>query len=200
MDGDGTPTGSRSPLAGRLLVAEPALADPNFARTVVFLIEHSADGALGLVLNRPGPVEVRDAVPAWAAYVADPTVFVGGPVTPEGALCLARARPGRTFLSGDGRSVGPLQAISPTLGVVDLHGDPSELTDDVGALRVFGGYAGWHAGQVEAELMAGGWFVLDGRDDDVFTENPDHLWRAVLARQSGELRARAFFPEDPSVN
>lgn len=193
-------------LRGHLLVAEPTLEDPNFRRTVVYLIEHSADGALGLVLNRPGDVPVGEAVPTWAPYVEDPDrIFVGGPVSPEGAICLARCR-----------SEGPLESlfehapeidptavfkpITPTIGAIDLHGDPSDAPAGVTALRVFAGYAGWSGGQLELELEAGGWYVLDAEDDDVFTDHPERLWRDVLARQRGSLRSMAFFPEEPRWN
>lgn len=188
-------------LSGHLLVAEPALRDPNFSRTVVYLIEHSAGGALGLVLNRPGQVTVRDAIPSWGTYIAgDERVFVGGPVNPEGAICLARAADGSTFPPVDDDEPAPLRPITPTIAVVDLHRDPSDVPSGVSELRIFGGYAGWSGGQLEGELAAGGWYVLSAADDDVFCPEPAVLWHDVLRRQPGELRSRAFFPEDPSVN
>lgn len=182
-------------LQGRLLVAEPMLRDPNFHRTVVLLLEHHEDeGALGLVLNRPGDLAVRDAVPSWAPYVTGiDRIFVGGPVTPEGAVCLVR----RPSESGPAEIV---RHLTPTLGVLDLHADPSDAPGDISALRIFGGYSGWSAGQLESEMELGGWLVLDPVDDDVFTEEPDSLWRRVLQRQPGELRARAHFPDDPMWN
>lgn len=193
-------------LRGHLLVAEPTLEDPNFRRTVVYLIEHSEDGALGLVLNRPGEVPVREAVPAWAPYVEDPDrIFVGGPVSPEGAICLARCRSEGAVESlfehaPEADPTALFKPITGTIGAIDLHGDPSDAPPGVTALRVFAGYAGWSGGQLEYELEAGGWYVLDARDDDVFTEHPERLWRDVLRRQRGSLRSVAFFPEDPSWN
>jgi len=193
-------------LRGHLLVAEPTLADPNFSRTVVYLIEHSESGALGLVLNRPGDVPVHQAVPAWAPYVHGAgTVFVGGPVSPEGAICLARcpsAGPVDSLFEHDA-DVDPTALFKPittTIGAIDLHGDPSDAPSGITALRVFAGYAGWSGGQLELELEAGGWYVLDAEDDDIFTDHPDLLWREVLHRQSGSLRSVAYFPLDPSVN
>lgn len=193
-------------LRGRLLVAEPALDDPNFRRTVVYLIEHGEAGALGLVLNRPGDVRVGDAVPTWAPYVSGPdTVFVGGPVSPDGAICLARcpsAGPVDSLFAhdDDGDPTAIFRPISPTIGALDLHGDPLDAPPGISDLRVFAGYAGWSGGQLEAELAAGGWFVVDALDEDVFTDRPDELWRRVLARQPGPLRAVAHHPADPRWN
>lgn len=181
-------------LRGRLLVAEPTLADPNFHRAVVYLIEHGTEGALGVVLNRPGDLAVRDLVPTWAPYISDPaTVFVGGPVSTEAAICMARCPAGTespVWTPIDGGE----------LGVIDLHADPSDAPDGVQGLRIFGGYSGWGAGQLEAELAADGWLVIDADDDDVFSEQPENLWRWVLSRQRGPVRRFAAFPADPSLN
>ncbi len=189
-------------LRGRLLVAEPTLADPNFHRTVVYLIEHSPeDGALGIVLNRPGHVPVGEIVPDWAPYVSAPDqVFVGGPVNPEGALCLARRSSAGPGPDDDVDPPPVFRPITTSIGAIDLHRDPTDAPDGISALRVFAGYAGWSPGQLEGELDLGGWYVVGATDDDVFTDHPDRLWRDVLRRQRGEVRAAAFHPEDPSVN
>lgn len=199
-------------LRGRLLVAEPTLLDPNFHRTVVYLIEHSESGALGLVLNRPGEVPVREAVPAWAPYVdGDGPVYVGGPVSPEGAICLARCRstgPRESLFEtiddaedgADGDPTAIFKPITSTIGALDLHGDPSDAPAGIQGLRIFAGYAGWSGGQLELELESGGWYVVDAEDEDVFTDRPEDLWRRVLRRQPGSLRAIAFYPEDPAAN
>lgn len=193
-------------LRGRLLVAEPTLDDPNFRRTVVYLIEHSEGGALGLVLNRPGEVPVHEAVPVWAPYVDGiEYVFVGGPVSPEGAICLARcpsAGPQESLFEGTPEHEPDelFKPITTTIGAVDLHGDPSDAPGGISAMRIFAGYAGWSGGQLELELESGGWYIVDARDDDVFTDRPEQLWRDVLARQRGALRAVAFHPDDPRVN
>ncbi len=180
-------------LRGRLLVAEPTLADPNFHRTVVYLIEHSDDGALGVVLNRPSETPVHSVVPTWSPYVSDPkTLFAGGPVSPDAAIGLGRCEDG---------TASPLWTpLSDGVGVLDLNGDPLDAPAGVTGLRVFAGYSGWSAGQLEAEMAMDGWFVLDAEADDVFAESAEALWRRVLARQAGPLRRFAPFPEDPSVN
>lgn len=193
-------------LRGRLLVAEPTLDDPNFRRTVVYLIEHGDGGALGLVLNRPGDVSVADAIPTWAPYVDGiDTVFIGGPVSPEGAICLARcpsAGPLESLFehSAEADPTAIFKPITTTIGALDLHGDPVDAPPGITDLRVFAGYAGWAGGQLEGELAAGGWYVVDAADEDVFTERPKELWRTVLRRQRGALRAVAHHPEDPRWN
>lgn len=180
-------------LRGRLLVAEPTLADPNFHRSVVYLIDHSDDGALGVVLNRPSDTPVGEVVPTWAPYVSDPgNVFVGGPVSPEAAIGIARCD------GGDDSSLWT--GLSDGLGVLDLNGDPLDAPAGVTGLRIFAGYSGWSAGQLEGELILDGWILLDTEPDDLFAESADALWKRVLARQEGPVRRLASFPEDPSVN
>lgn len=184
---------STTSLRGRLLVAEPTLADPNFHRTVVYLIEHSDEGSLGVVLNRPTETPVHAVVPTWSPYVSDPKiVFTGGPVSPDAAICLGRC--------DDGDDSPLWTSLGAGVGVVDLNGDPTDAPAGVTGLRVFAGYSGWSAGQLEMEMEMDGWFVLDAVADDIFAESADALWRRVLARQDGPLRRFAPFPEDPSVN
>jgi putative transcriptional regulator len=181
-------------LSGRLLVAQPHLLDPNFHRTVVLLLQHSDEGALGVVLNRPSDVDLAEAVPGWADHGANPArVFGGGPVVDEGsAICLARARQGI-----DGEVFKPLHG---ELGTIDIGRDPAEVGAHVDEIRLFAGYAGWTAGQLETEIEVGGWWVLDARHADVFTADPEHLWQAVLGRQPGHLAWFAFYPPDPDLN
>jgi putative transcriptional regulator len=178
---------------GRLLIATPNLEDPNFSRTVVLMLEHNDEGALGVVLNRPTPGTLDEPLPAWSRLAADPAVvFVGGPVQPESAIGLAR----RTDL-GDTDGFAPLFG---DLGTVDLDRDPDDVRPPIDRVRVFAGYAGWGPDQLDAELAADGWFVVDAHPDDPWSANPPTLWRAVLKRQRGQLRMFADFPVDPSAN
>jgi putative transcriptional regulator len=180
-------------LQGRLLVAEPKLVESAFHRTVVYLINHDEDGALGVVLTRPGSLPVEEVVPGWGAHVSQPDVlFIGGPVTPEAAICLGRC-PG-------GSASSLWRGLEGEIGVVDLNGDPLLAPDELCDLRVFAGYAGWSPQQLESELEMDGWFVVDTEPSDLFTPEPETLWHDVLARQTGPLRRYAPFPEDPSVN
>ena len=180
-------------LKGRLLLANPAMPDPNFHRTVVLVLEHSVDGAVGVVLNRPTDTAVGGALPRWGDLATDPPVlFAGGPVEPSAAICLAEVS-GTVERESWRRVLGEL-------GTLDLSADESSASEGVRGLRVFAGYAGWAAGQVEAELEAKGWFVVDAQPGDVLSARPAQLWNAVLRRQGGWLAALAAFPAAPSVN
>lgn len=180
-------------LAGKLLVATPGLLDPNFRRTVVLVLRHDDDGALGVVLNRPVAVPTGEALPAWHDAVTPPaTLFQGGPVGLDGALGVATLVPGASSEAVD-PLVGPF-------GLVDLDADPADALSGVTGVRVFVGYAGWSGGQLEAEVAAGDWYVLDARPGDLTTPEPGLLWRRVLRRQGGALAIVSTFPEDPSLN
>lgn len=179
---------------GSLLVASPTLRDPNFARAVVLLLDHGEEGAVGVVLNRPSHMAVGEPLPQWRDRAAEPAVvFVGGPVARGSAICLARS-------DGDERSEG-WQPLFDRLGTLDLgRGGPGDVGVAIDRLRVFAGYAGWASGQLEAEIAAGGWFVVGASPADVLGPEPEGLWRAVLRRQGGLLAAVASFPAELSVN
>jgi putative transcriptional regulator len=181
-------------LTGRLLVATPALRDPNFERTVVLIVAHEDGGALGVVLNRATEVQVSEVLGNWGGLAGEPAVvFEGGPVQPEAAICLARARPGVGELAGFSR-------VSGTVGTVDLSSDPETMRKDLIGVRVFAGYAGWSPGQLEGEIDSGSWFVFDALPGDAFANRPDDLWSMVLRRQGGLMAAVAHFPADPTLN
>jgi putative transcriptional regulator len=178
---------------GRLLVATPTLEDPNFFRSVVLVLEHNVEGALGVVLNRPSETEVGEALPAWESLAASPpVVFVGGPVAPSAAIGLARAH-----FSDVADGWAP---VSADLGTVDLGRAPTDLDVRVEQLRVFAGYAGWTAGQLDAEVAVDGWFVVDAEPGDPFAPEPARMWSAILRRQPGRLAVFANAPPHPSVN
>ena len=185
------------PLKGRLLVATPTVGDPNFAGTVVLMLEHSDEGAMGVVLNRPSDIEVSDHLPGWTEVVVPPSVvFLGGPVSPNAALCLARvdADLDRAAM-GDG-----FDPLVGQVGTVDLSLDPGHAAPGVAQVRLFAGYSGWASGQLEAEIAEGGWFVVDADPCDALSPVPDDLWRDVLRRQDGTLSLFADYPPDPSMN
>lgn len=181
-------------LVGRLLVATPALKDPNFERTVVLLVAHEPGGSLGVVLNRATEVAVGEVLEGWGSLAGDPSVvFEGGPVQPEAAICIARSR------STSGRVDG-FNRVSGAVGTLDLSQDPQTIQDKIIGVRVFAGYAGWDEGQLEAEIETGSWFVFDALPGDAFVNRPDDLWPMVLRRQGGLMAAVAIFPADPSMN
>ncbi|MFE4455289.1 YqgE/AlgH family protein [Streptomyces sp. NPDC056796] len=202
-----------SSLTGRLLVAAPALADPNFDRAVVLLLDHDEEGSLGVVLNRPTPVGVGDILASWAGLGGEPdVVFQGGPVSLDSALGVAlipgdegpfpgsRPRPGP-----GGRSPGPAapvgwRRVHGAICLVDLDAPPELLAAALGSLRIFAGYAGWGPGQLETELTDGAWYVVESEPGDVSSPRPENLWREVLRRQRSELAMIATYPDDPSLN
>ncbi|GAA1186650.1 YqgE/AlgH family protein [Streptomyces hebeiensis] len=182
-----------SSLTGRLLVATPALADPNFARAVVLLLDHDGEGSLGVVLNRPTPVDVGEILAPWGELAGEPgVVFQGGPVSLDSALGLA------VIPGGD----GPLgwRRVHGAIGLVDLDTPPELIARALGSLRIFAGYAGWGPGQLESELREGAWYVVESEPGDVSSPRPEGLWRAVLRRQRGKLAMVATYPDDPSLN
>jgi putative transcriptional regulator len=177
---------------GRLLVATPELGDPNFDRTVVLLLEHTAEGAVGVVLNRPSETPLAEAGADWGgwdAFAAPPgVVFVGGPVARTAVIAVARA-----FSE---KIEGFQPVLGDFVGIVDLTAEP----EGVEAVRLFAGYAGWGGSQLEAEISAGGWFVLDALPSDPLSDEPEDLWAAVLRRQGGRIALFAACPPDPSLN
>ncbi|MDK1473827.1 YqgE/AlgH family protein [Streptomyces sp. 549] len=180
-------------LTGRLLVATPALADPNFDRAVVLLLDHDEEGSLGVVLNRPTPVGVGDILEPWASLADDPgVVFQGGPVSLDAALGVA-VIPGAEGPKGWRRVHG-------AIGLVDLEAPPEKLAAALGSLRIFAGYAGWGPGQLEDELAEGAWYVVESEPGDVSSPSPERLWRAVLRRQRSELAMVATYPDDATLN
>jgi putative transcriptional regulator len=180
-------------LKGRLLVASPQLGDENFDRSVVLVLEHSDDGALGLVLNRASGLEVVDPLPEWHRFTSHPeVVFIGGPVSRNSVIALAR-------VDAELPS-GAWEQVLGSVGVLDLTRDPDAIGAAVGDLRVFAGYAGWGPGQLEDEIGAEAWYVVAGEPADAFTQQPERLWRDVLARQPGDLARVALVPADPRLN
>ena len=180
--------------AGMLLVATPVLLDPNFAETVVLMLDVDEGGALGVVLNRPTGVPVADVLDPWGEIVAEPEVlFQGGPVSTEGALGVALLR------DKDDSPVG-FREIEGRLGVVDLD-TPVELVDgSLEGMRIFAGYAGWGSEQLAAEIEEGSWYVVPAEARDAFRVDPSDLWREVLRRQPGELAWHSTRPLDPELN
>ncbi|CAG7624152.1 YqgE/AlgH family protein [Actinacidiphila bryophytorum] len=188
-----------SSLTGRLLVATPKLADPNFDRAVVLLLDHDAEGSLGVVLNRPTPVGVGDVLQHWAALAVLPqVVFQGGPVSLDSALGLAVV-PGEPR-PAEGVELLGWRRVHGAIGLVDLEAPPELLAAELGSLRIFAGYSGWGPGQLERELVDGAWYVVESEPGDVSAPDPERLWRSVLRRQRNELAMVATYPDDPSLN
>lgn len=172
------------PGPGSLVVAHPAMDDPNFARTVVLLLAHDdTEGSMGLILNRPqqGSGPENSIIAPWLVSSPHPrTVFRGGPVQTDGFVCIV----------SDPESPAGVQSID-FMSQEPLEGLPH---------RMFRGYAGWSPGQLADEISAGGWIVVDSAPGDAYSTDPFVLWHDVLARQSGPIAALAKVPVDPGLN
>ena len=172
------------------------MVDPNFARTVVLLLDHDQDGALGVVLNRPTDVAVADVLPAWGGHASPPdVVFHGGPVGTNAAL-------GVMQVTGTDLPVGfrAMFGGAPTTGLIDLDTPVELLAGGFDGLRIFAGYAGWGPGQLESEIDEGGWIVADSEPGDLTRPGSDSLWAEVLERQGGTVALLARYPADPTLN
>jgi putative transcriptional regulator len=177
-------------LRGNLLVAGPSLVDPNFHRTVVLVGHHDEAGAVGVVLNRESEVEVAEAVPPLAGLVEPGArLFFGGPVETQAAVVVA------DFEHPERANVVAFESI----GFLPEETDANEL-GGLRRARVFAGYAGWGAGQLEAEMEEGSWIAEPAAADDVFTEDPAELWSGVLRRKGPRYRLLATMPPDPEMN
>ncbi len=176
---------------GQLLVAGPAMYDPNFRRTVILVGEHSRDGAMGIVLNRPSEASVAEAVPGLVALAGeDGPVHVGGPVEPAGVTVLAE------FDDPDDAATILFGAVGFAAGDADM----ALLAGATGRVRVFAGYAGWAPGQLESELERDDWILAEPDPEDVFSIETIGLWSTVLRRKGGRFELLARMPLDPSVN
>jgi putative transcriptional regulator len=174
---------------GQLLVAGPALLDPNFHRTVVLVCDHDENGAMGLVLNRPSPIPADQAIPELELGPEE-KLWVGGPVQTTAVVVLA------DFASDE----QPALRVDGDVGLVLPEADLERVATAVRRARAFLGYAGWGPDQLEGELERDDWIVADFAPDDAFTEDPEHLWSKVLGRKGGQYALLATMPPDPSVN
>ena len=161
-------------LKGQLLIAAPQLVD-YFRRTVVLVLEHTEEGAMGVVLNRPTDTAVAEAVPELAELAGeDALVHAGGPVDPNAVLAL-----------GDVDGTPELLA-------------PEDTNRELRRVRVFAGYTGWAPGQLEGEIEEEAWITTPAAPDDPFAESD--LWPEVLQRKGGSYALMATMPVDPSLN
>lgn len=178
-------------LRGRLLIAGPTLTDPNFARSVVLMAAHGEEGAMGVILNRPATTTVGEAVPDLVELTGgEEPVYVGGPVQRQAVIVLAEF--------DDAEMAGEL--ILGDIGFAGAESDFGELASAVRRARIFAGCAGWAPGQLEAEIERDDWIVEEALPGDVFSEDSEALWSAVLERKGGSFALLARMPLDPSLN
>ena len=182
--------------AGTLLLAGTDLIEPTFRRTVIYIVEHNDGGTLGVVLNRPSETAVYNVLPQWAKMTAKPkTMFIGGPVKRDAALCLGVLR-----IGADPTGMPGLRHVTGRTVMVDLDAEPDEIAPLVEGVRIFAGYSGWTIGQLEAEIERDDWIVLSALPSDVLSGARADLWGDVLRRQPMPLALLASHPIDVSRN
>ena len=183
------------PEPGMLLVSAPGMFSPEFARTVVLVLEHDADHTLGVVLNRRSEVAVANVMDAgWAELAAKPqAVHIGGPVSPESAVGLG--------VTAAGAPENPyLNRLANRLVLVDLNASPLEVSELLDGIRIFAGYAEWAPGQLDEEISRGDWFVTPALPSDVVASAGADLWGDVMRRQAMPLPLFATFPANIEDN
>lgn len=182
-------TGNKSDsLAGQLLLAHPVLRDPNFRRTVILLSVHNADGAMGVVLNRPMDKQLGELNGDFAlGPLAGVPVYYGGPVNPD-QLIIASWQ----WLKSE-------DAFQVHFGI-----DPGDATASIGTpgitFRAFLGYSGWSQGQLENEMKHETWVVTTITGTQLEENDGVPLWRSILGGIDPELKLLAQEPDDPAVN
>ena len=182
--------------AGSLLLANTDLLEPTFRRSVIYVVEHNDGGTLGVVLNRASETAVYNVLPQWAKLAIKPkSMFVGGPVKRDSALCLATVRVGVDITGVPG-----LRHVQGRVVMVDLDSDPDEIAPALEGVRIFAGYSGWTTGQLEGEIERDDWIVLSALPSDVLVEPRVDLWARVLRRQPLPLSMLATHPIDLSRN
>lgn len=182
--------------AGTLLLANTDLLEPTFRRSVIYVVEHNDGGTLGVVLNRPSETAVYNVLPQWADLVARPkTMFVGGPVKRDAALCL-----GTLKIGVDPDGMPGLRHVAGRIVMVDLDGDPELIAAALEGVRIFAGYSGWTIGQLEGEIERDDWIVLSALPSDVLVEPRIDLWSRVLRRQPLPMSLLATHPIDVNRN
>lgn len=179
--------------AGKLLIATPAIGDGNFEQSIIYMLHHDVEGALGVTINQPSELLVEELLPRWSDLTSNPAViFSGGPVETDGFLGVAQAvgDPGDDVVAVPGTNVV----------TINLEDDPAITAASIDRLRIFRGYAGWGARQLDTELSAGAWFTVTAQPNDLWSTTPEDLYDQVLRRQSGDMRWFANAPLDPSQN
>ena len=174
--------------AGKLLVAARNLPDPNFAETIVLLADFNERGAMGIIVNRRTDVTLARIAPGLEQPRAHPTVvFFGGPVAVPGVLAMVRAAsaPADTrHVVGDIYLVNTREALEKLIATAP----------DSNRLRVYVGYAGWGADQLNAETAEGAWYVVNGDSEVVFDPEPDSAWERQIRRTEALHADRAASP------
>jgi putative transcriptional regulator len=196
-------------LTGQFLISGLNLFDPNFFRTVVLLVQHNEEGAFGLVVNRPAEHTLGTILPALAGDSGlDIPVYIGGPVQQNFLFVLHSGFPGARKPRLYKKSPA---ATEPAPGIVfepATHDFIRYLVEDWDAtppedrprIRLYAGYSGWAANQLERELREHAWFTHAAGPDIVFHPNPDAAWKEALSEKGEYYKLVADTGYIPSVN
>jgi putative transcriptional regulator len=170
----------RKLMRGVFLVASKSLLDPNFAQSVVVLIEYSSQGAVGLIVNRKTDVKMREVFPEMTHLrKKKERVYVGGPVGVDQLLILVRY---------DSRPDGAYSVLDQVYVVSSIEALEELLKSAEGDLvfRVYAGYAGWAPGQLDSEVARGDWHVVAADAENVFTQEPEQVWQRFIERSTAQ--------------
>jgi putative transcriptional regulator len=172
-----------------LLIAHPAMRDPNFRRTILLLSMHDTEnGAFGLVINRPANKKLADYLPDGSReLLEDVPVYIGGPVGSD-ELTIVSFRWEATE--------GQITILSP----LSLDQAEQVKANDPGTLRAFRGYAGWSAGQLESELQQSAWLVYPPTKEVLDAVDDEKAWYRLVSSLGPAYRLLALAPDDPSLN
>ncbi|MBV7294329.1 YqgE/AlgH family protein [Corynebacterium sp. TAE3-ERU12] len=193
-----------TPEAGMLLVAAPNMRSGEFARSVIFIIEHDEAGTLGVDLTTRSETPVHNVLPEWAdMMVKPPVVYVGGPVNQTQPICLGVVANGAELPTMPVAELGgaPLmQPLASRFAIINLAAEPEQLSGLFTGARLFAGYAGWGAGQLDDEIQAGDWFVAPALPSDLLAPALADVWGDVMRRQDWPLPLYATFPSNTADN
>ncbi|MGB0917435.1 MAG: YqgE/AlgH family protein [Flavobacteriales bacterium] len=178
--------------AGRLLVSEPFMQDPYFKRSVILLTEHTENGSFGLIINKPIPMYLNEAIENAPAF--DSRLSLGGPVQKETLHYLHQL--------GD-----KIPNSTEVMDGVFWGGDFETITDLIksgdiqpGDIRLFVGYSGWAEGQLDSEMKSKSWIVAKADKNLLFSEKSENLWSSILEKMGGNYAYMVNLPEDPRLN
>lgn len=182
-----------SPVAGQILVATEPGRGGYFDRSVILLLDHNENGSLGVSLHKVSDLGMVDVLEHFQEMLTPPkTLFEGGPVSPQAAVCLAQVA--NPFEEPPG-----WKRLFDDVGILDLETPVELVAGGFSHLRIFVGLAGWDAGQLEGELIRGSWFRASPRAEEVFG-TPDDLWRRTLRRVGGAPGRWSTWTETPELN